>query len=227
MCFSASASFVTAAALVPVGIHTLTVGLKTDRRFLGFAVFPIVFAVQQVLEGGLWMAINRADGSQAHVLALGFLFFAYFLWPFIVPLAAFLVERQRKRKMFFLFVTVVGCLLGLSLFVPLLFHPDWLPIRIVKHSIDYNSTLIWDDIVPHSVLRVVYAGVVCIPLLTSSAKPIRIFGVLITLSVIVGFLFANYAFTSVWCFMAAIVSGYMLFVMRQVKTSSSLLRESG
>ena len=78
------------------------------------------------------------------------------------------------------------------------------------------SRLIWEGIVPYTVIRVVYAGIVCLPLLFSSEKQIRIFGVIITLSVIAGFAFAQYAFTSVWCFMAAIVSGYILVAMRSV-----------
>ena len=69
---------------------------------------------------------------------------------------------------------------------------------------------------PYSVIRVIYVGIVCLPLLMSSDKHIRIFGVIITLSVIAGFAFAHYAFTSVWCFMAAIVSSYLLLVMADV-----------
>ncbi len=118
--------------------------------------------------------------------------------------------------MVFLALSALGLTLGLSLFMPLVFNPDWVPLRIVNYSIDYNSRLIWEGIVPYSIIRVVYASIVCQPLLFSSEKHIKIFGVIITLSVIAGFAFAHYAFTSVWCFMAAIVSIYLLFFMRAV-----------
>ena len=216
MCFSATASFTAAAVLLPVAAYTIGTALKTDRRYLGFAIFPLFFGIQQVLEGGLWMEIGQADPAQSHLYALGFLLFAYFVWPFLVPFAAFLIEPRRNRRVVFLALSVFGLLLGLSLFAPLLFNPDWVPLRIVKHSIDYNSRLIWEGVVPYSVIRVVYACIVCLPLLFSSAKHIRIFGVIITLSVIAGFAFAHYAFTSVWCFMAALVSSYLLFAMRSV-----------
>jgi len=168
------------------------------------------------LEGGLWIKIAQSDPAQSHLLALGFLFFAYLVWPFLVPFATFLIEPRGKRRMAFLALSALGLLLGLSLFVPLIFNPDWVPLRIVNHSIDYNSRLIWEGIVPYSLIRVVYAGIVCLPLLLSSDKHIKIFGVIITLSVIAGFAFAHYAFTSVWCFMAAIVSAYLVLAMREV-----------
>ena len=150
---------------------------------------------------------------RSRVFALGFLFFAYFVWPFLVPVASYLVERKSERRGAFLAFSGFGMLLGLTLFVPLLFDPDSLPLKIVRHSIDYNSQLIWADIVPYVIIRIIYAGIVCIPLLLSSEKQIRVFGAIITLSVILGFVFAHYAFTSVWCFMAAIVSVYLAFVM--------------
>jgi hypothetical protein len=216
MCFSATASFATAAVLLPVATYTIRTALKTDRRYLGFAIFPLFFGIQQVLEGGLWIKIAQSDPVQSHFYALGFLFFAYLVWPFLVPFATFLVEPSRKRRMVFLALSALGLTLGLSLFMPLVFNPDWVPLRIVNYSIDYNSRLIWEGIVPYSIIRVVYASIVCQPLLFSSEKHIKIFGVIITLSVIAGFAFAHYAFTSVWCFMAAIVSIYLLFLMRAV-----------
>jgi hypothetical protein len=216
MCFSATASFAAATVLMPVAAYTIGTALKTDKRYLGFAVFPLFFGIQQFLEGGIWLEIAQPETARIHLYALGFLFFAYFVWPFLVPFAAFLIEPHKNRKQVFLGLSVFGCLLGLSLFVPLLFNPDWVPLRLVKHSIDYNSRLIWEGIVPYTVIRGIYAGIVCLPLLFSSDTHIRIFGVIITLSVIAGFAFAHYAFTSVWCFMAAIVSSYLLFAMRQV-----------
>jgi hypothetical protein len=217
MCFSAAASFTTAAVLMPAAAYTIRTAMRADRRYLGFAIFPLFFGIQQALEGGLWMEIGQVNPSRSHFYALGFLFFAYFVWPFLVPFAAFLIEPRRDRRVVFLVLSLFGFLLGLSLFVPLIFNPDWVPLRIVRHSIDYNSRLIWEGIVPYDVIRGGYASLVCVPLLFSSVKHFQIFGVIITLSVIAGFVFAQYAFTSVWCFMAAIVSSYLLFAMRSVR----------
>ena len=64
MCFSASASFAGAAILAPVGIYTLKAAWRKDRGYLGLAAFPLLFGVQQGLEGGLWLAIGRGDPAQ-------------------------------------------------------------------------------------------------------------------------------------------------------------------
>lgn len=216
MCFSASASYASAAVLIPVGLYTVRTTIQTDRRYLGLAIFPLCFGIQQAVEGGLWQAMGRSDPEQTHMFALAFLFFAYLLWPLLVPLSARLVETDPARRKMFFGLSVLGCALGLSLFVPLLFHADWVSVRIVGHSIDYNSTLIWDSLAQNPYLRGVYVGVVCIPLLASSVRSVRIFGLLITISVIIGFLFAQYAFTSIWCYMAAMLSFYILFVIRQI-----------
>lgn len=217
MCFSAAASFTTAAVLMPVAAYTIRTAMRKDPRYLGFAVFPLFFGIQQALEGGLWIEIGQLESSRSHFYALGLLFFAYFVWPVLVPFAAFLIEPRSGRRVFFLVLSLFGFLLGLSLFMPLIFNPDWVPLRVVRHSIDYNSRLIWEGIVPYGVIRGIYATLVCVPLLFSSVRQLQIFGAIITLSVIIGFVFAHYAFTSVWCFMAAIVSIYLLFALQSVR----------
>mgnify|MGYP000091041284 FL=1 len=75
MCFSATASFAASAVLGATGIATLA---KTkDRKMLPLATIPLVFAIQQAIEGGLWLTI--ADGgSDAVLLSALFLFFALF-----------------------------------------------------------------------------------------------------------------------------------------------------
>src|SRR5437763_578905 len=56
MCFSATASFSAAAVIGSVGIVTLrSAAAKPDRRILALAAFPALFALQQVVEGLLWL----------------------------------------------------------------------------------------------------------------------------------------------------------------------------
>jgi hypothetical protein len=47
MCFNATSSFIAAAVLVPIGIHTVETTLQGDRRYLTLAAFPLLFGVQQ------------------------------------------------------------------------------------------------------------------------------------------------------------------------------------
>ena len=216
MCFSATASFATGAILTPLGVYTLGRSYRKDRRYLPLASFPLLFGIQQAVEGWGWLAIEGGAQSDVHAAALGFLLFAYFLWPFLVPLAAYFVEQNRKRRALFLALSLVGCSFGLSLYIPLLLNADWLSAEIVRGSIFYRSTLIYDDFMPKTGLRLFYAAIVGLPLLFSTIASVRVFGVIIVLSVAIGFLFFAYAFTSIWCFMAAALSIYVVEIVRRV-----------
>lgn len=222
MCFSATASFSASAILIPVGVYTLVRSYHGDKRYLALASFPLLFGLQQAVEGLEWLTIARGMQLETHITALGFLFFAYFLWPLLVLLSAYYLEAGAARRSFFLFLGMLGGLFGLSLYMPLLLNMNWLSVEIVRASILYQPTLIYDDIIPRTGIRIFYAAIVGIPLLLSSVAIVRIFGVLILLSVVSGFLFFEYAFTSIWCFIAAILSIYIVRIMLRlpVKTPS-------
>ncbi len=215
MCFSATASFAAAAVLVPAGVWTLRAAWRHDRRLLGLASFPLLFGVQQASEGMLWRALDAGDVAGQHAPAVVFLFFAYLVWPALVPLSALLAERDPRRRRLLAWLSAAGLALGLSLFVPLLIHEDWLGVGLERGSILYSARLIWDGVVGHTPIRVVYAAIICGALLLSSDRSIRIFGGLITASVILGFVFAAYAFVSIWCYFAALISLWIVVVLRR------------
>ena len=216
MCFSATASFAVSAVLTPVGIYSLARAYDKDRRYLALASFPLLFGIQQAAEGFEWLALEAGAISDIHTAALAFLFFAYFLWPLMVPLSAYFVEKSDRRRLFFLLLSLVGGLYGLSLYLPLLFNDDWLEVQIVQNSILYQPVLVYDEVIPRTGLRIIYAAIVGLSLLFSSVEMVRLFGVVILLSVVVGFLFFAYAFTSIWCFLAAILSVYILLIVQRI-----------
>lgn len=61
-----------------------------------------------------------------------------------------------------------------------------------------------------AVVRAIYALIVAVPLIGSSDRIVRDFGVLILASVIVSALAFGYAFVSIWCFFAALLSAYLV-----------------
>ena len=81
MCFSATASFTASALLTPVGLYALRRTYQSDPRYLALAAFPLLFGIQQAIEGGLWLALEGRATLSTSTTALGFLFFAYLLWP--------------------------------------------------------------------------------------------------------------------------------------------------
>lgn len=214
MCFSATASFVAGAALIPLGAATLRQAWRTDRRYAVLAAFPALFGVQQMAEGLQWRRLE-SEGAGSTGAGLVFLFFAYFLWPLVTPLAAALVEARAWRRRMFLVVAAIGGVFGASLFVPLLIYPAWLDIEALRHSIDYDTRLIYDGWLPALVPNIAYGAIVCLPLLASSVAGVRVFGAMMTLAGMVTVLLAVYAFTSVWCYFAAFASAHVaLVVMR-------------
>ena len=92
MCFSATASFVAGSALVVLGVATLR---ATRRKVeLAFAAIPLLFGLQQLVEGLLWLSF-RFDSPELNV-AMTYLFsmFSHVLWPIFVPFAIGLLEPE-------------------------------------------------------------------------------------------------------------------------------------
>ncbi|MEY8837448.1 DUF6629 family protein [Cribrihabitans sp. XS_ASV171] len=225
MCFSAGASFALGGVLVAGGVATLRDGAARGSPWLGFASFPVLFGIQQVSEGMLWLSIGQ--GAPSHATAKFFLFFAYFLWPLLVPLSAALVEPDEARRRWFFGAAALGAGLGLLLYLPVVMPPDTLSITLEQHSIRYGTSAEAHGAVQIAGARLIYALVVCLPLLLSSWREIRIFGVLILASVVLGLVVASYAFTSIWCFLAALLSGWLWYALRAVPRAQAGGRAQG
>lgn len=217
MCFNAAASFAASAVLIPAGIHTLRIARETAPRWLPLAAFPLLFGIQQGLEGVLWLALGDPLGrlvgvpppAVASVMALGFLGFAYLLWPMLVPLAARGIETRPPRRRLFALLALVGSVGGLAIYLPLVIDPEWLTVRILGGSILYEPRVLFPDLLSQPLGRGLYGLVVLVPLLVSSEPLVRRFGLLIFLSVTLSAVAYGYAFVSVWCFFAALLSAWL------------------
>jgi len=219
MCFSATASFVSGGLLVPAGLHTLALAHRRDRRYLPLAAFPLLFGVQQLIEGGLWLSLAGPTWFGTTAAAQGFLAFAYFLWPALVPFAARSIEERAGRRRMFAALAVDGLLFGASLYLPLLLKPEWISVAVSGGSILYRPVLIYDGHLPREAVRLIYAVIVSVPLVFSSAVSVRVFGAMIVLSVIGSAIVFAYAFVSVWCYFAAILSLAVVVIVWRIPTA--------
>src|SRR6187200_2709119 len=111
MCFSAEASLAAAAVLVPAGGYATAVAWRRDRRYLPVAVTPLLFGAQQVCEAGVWLWLER--GGPVRPAALAFLFFAFAVWPFWIPLSAAAIEPRGPKRRALLAAAGVGLTVGL------------------------------------------------------------------------------------------------------------------
>ncbi len=213
MCFSATVSYTASALLVPVGFYTFWWARQLSLSYWPVALIPLIFGTQQGFEGAVWQALD--SGGATIPPALGFMFFSHLLWLFWIPLCAFLIEGNPARRRLFMAVMVVGAAAGLSMYLPLLLLDYELSVYVMEQSIVYQVGLIYDGYLPREVVRLIYALIVLVPLLLSTDRLFRRFGVVILASVVFSVLLYSHAFISVWCFFAAILSIYIYYMIRQ------------
>lgn len=213
MCFSASASFTVSAGLVPVGVYCLYRVRSTHRAYWSFAIYPLIFGIQQAAEGWLWLMLENGNVESIRLPALSFVFFSHFFWLFWIPYSCYVIETSETKKKLFFIMTIMGCLFGLAMVIPVLMFADWMAVSLIHQSISYELKLLFDDFVPRLAVRGAYVLMILIPLLLSSQRYLRYFGVIIAVSVLGTVLLYTETFISVWCFFAAVFSFYMLYMI--------------
>jgi hypothetical protein len=222
MCFSATVSYSASAVLVTTGLYAVQQARWQQLPYWLLALVPVLFGIQQGFEGRVWQEIDAGRASAAVPYALGFHFFSHFLWLWWFPLCSTLLERGKIRRRVFLGLGIFGAFAGGLVYFTILFHPDWMAVAVREHSIVYRVSSTYRGPVsipiPASAL---YVLVVLVPLLFSSHRHIRIFGGLVALSVVLASVAYGYAFVSVWCFFAAVLSLYIVYMIRKLKGGGS------
>lgn len=226
MCFSATASFATSTVLIPTGLYGLWQGKPRHDRYRGFYAFPLLFGVQQALEGMVWLQLEQQGPATASLPALGFLFFVFVVWPVLVPLSSWQAEQQPGLRRLFAAMAWLGALFAVALFVPLLMNDGLFDASSVAHSIYYRVDTPFSGHVPDSALTAVYSALVILPLLLSSTPAMRAFGISVLVSFVITLLVYRYAFVSVWCFFAALLSLQVLWTIRRHAAAPAALRDS-
>jgi hypothetical protein len=214
MCFSASVSSAASALLIPAGVYCIK-SVMSEKAYLPLAGVPLAFGIQQGCEGLVWLGMNSDDASLTQAAALAFLFFSYWfwlVWPSV--LVVWLEENPNVQRLCQVFLAL-GIIYGTVLYLPLLINSDWLSIAVVQHSIEYQAQFVGDAI-PRLISRLLYASIILGPLFLSSRVDIKIWGILIAILASITALLFNYAFVSVWCFFAALVSMYVVQIIVNV-----------
>lgn len=210
MCFSATASFTAAAVLLPAGAISVGRAWRSDRRYLALAALPFLFGVQQAFEGLVWRAGASGDAQGVTAFSLGYMFFSWLAWPVWTPLATYFVEPVRRRPLYLGFAIVGGMLGGLQ-YVPYFAHQGWLATRFLPHAISYGGTELLDFVVGREATYGIYLAIVIGPLLLSTERDVKIFGVLVALVLAVTYAFFQFAYVSVFCFGGALMSLYLVW----------------
>ncbi|MBV1930822.1 MAG: hypothetical protein KUG71_03820 [Porticoccaceae bacterium] len=213
MCFSATASFTAAGILVPAGLYCLKKSNEIDRRYWAFAMLPLLFGIQQLLEGGVWAALIAGEAAAARGFAFGFLFFSHFMWLGWIPYSSYLTESRMARKRLFLVMTWIGVLMGSYMYGPLLFKFEWMAVSIARHAIDYDLVFALDTYLSQQAQTGFYGVVILLPLLLASDRYHKVLGGMALVSALITLAFFDWVFISVWCYFAAAISLYIFFLI--------------
>lgn len=225
MCFSAAVSYSATAVLVTTGIYAIRQARRLPAPYLLWAMIPVFFGIQQAFEGRVWQMLDAGDAGAAVPYAQGFHFFSHFLWLWWFPLCSYLVEPEKIRKRVIGGFALFGAFAGTLVYFVILSHPEWMTVAIREHSIYYRFSVPYRNSIHLPIPTAgLYALTVLIPLLISSHSRIKIFGVLIILSMLLASKAYEYAYISVWCFFAAVLSLYIVYMIRHFVAGSKSMQ---
>lgn len=210
MCFSATASFSAGVVLTVIGIASIRKAKKPAQ--LVFASIPLIFAVQQISEGFLWLALS--DPYYAPLRGLTtyvFLFFAQIVWPLCVPFSILLLEQNQKKRKLLKFFSGIAVITSMVLAAFLIIYDVTANIdgHHIAYDQEYPAKLLHYGAIPYLIVTIV-------PLFFSSVKRMWFLGTTVLVSYVITAIFYQGYILSVWCFFASIISIIVFVIMREL-----------
>lgn len=215
MCFSATASFIAGGALTATGV--LTISKAKTKAELPFASIPLLFGIQQLIEGVVWLSFGNAAFNV--IATYSYSLFSHVLWPILVPFSVLLLETNPTRKKILWIFFITGLTVGLYLLYFIVTEP--ITSEIVNNSVAYNS--------PHLFLYPMlffYFLATCVSCFFSSHKIINLFGIVALISAAVSAWFFTQTFLSVWCFFAAVLSVLVYWYFKKKSINQKHMKET-
>jgi hypothetical protein len=213
MCFSVTASFNAAAILAIIG--ALCLYHKRPQVSFMFAAIPLLFGIQQFIEGFVWLDLARDIKDEKAVAAHLFLAFAFVLWPTWIPLSIRFMETDNTRKAILTGLSIFGALFSVNL---LRYISQYnVSAQIIDQHILYNF-YVPDTISQYGLLF--FAIATLLPFAVASQKYLNILGLILTASLLFSYYVWKTTFVSMWCFTVALLSVLILFFIKQKKKKS-------
>ena len=169
MCFSAPVSLIAGATLSAIGVATIR--MASRRTQLPFAAIPLLFGIQQIVEGMIWLSFRDASPVPNATLTFAYSLFSHVLWPIYMPYAVGRLETIAWRRKALVALQFAGLAVGLYLLYFLVVFP--VTSRVLGRHIVYES--------PHFYILPVmafYLLATCAGSLVSSHRIIQLFGAL-------------------------------------------------
>ena len=213
MCFSAGASFTAGVVLSAVGVATQRKVKKPNQRL--FAAIPLLFSFQQFAEGVLWVTLRSGEHDWLQNAATYiFLIIALVIWPVMVPLSMWFMEKAKKRKKILASLIVIGGMVSLFFAFCLISYDVTPQIKgfHLQYIYEFPQT-------PAVIAALFYPVLTVVPLFISSVKWMWLLGILISASGLVTFIFFEQYGASVWCFFAALSSVVIYWILSKSQAS--------
>ena len=220
MCFSAPASFTASFVLGVIGLISLYEVRTKSKRALLLALCPLIFSIQQGMEGIVWLTHTRPDLDWfQQISSYAFLIVALSLWPVWVPWSVYLLEKQNLRKKMIFALGILGCLS--SILGAYCLAKVGGGMKVNCHHISYVVFTAdhWDIVAGISLDWVYCFGYlfsILVPLFISRIQGLWVIGACVAVGLVVSKIFYAYALGSVWCFFAALSSLLIYFVIRRL-----------
>ncbi len=213
MCFSATASFSAGIAITAIGIVTLKKAHQ-PRAYL-FASIPLLFGIQQITEGFVWLSfMNPAYLAWQKAASILFIVFAQAIWPLLGPLSMLLIEKNKKRRKLLRLLTGLGFSISAYRLIWLCFFN--VHATLAGHHINYlfDSEAAFSPLVP-----AIYFISTVLPPFVSGVKKMWAIGLAVISSFLFTRLFYGEYLVSVWCFSAALISAIVFLIVFDLKKS--------
>jgi hypothetical protein len=211
MCFSAGASFASGIVISAIGVASVKEVNKPSQRV--FAIIPLLFGIQQLAEGCLWLTLSGTDFVIIKKFSTYvFLITAQVLWSWVIPLSVFLMEEEPRRIKILRVMIVIGVALSMYYAFFLFFHN--VTSQILGCHILYTTESPESLALPTFIL---YLAVTVAPFFVSSIRRMYLLGTIMALSCLAAAVFYKLYLTSVWCFFAAILSIFIYLILRESK----------
>jgi hypothetical protein len=210
MCFSASASFGAGVVLNVIGVASIK---KVEHAtHLPFASIPLIFGVQQIAEGILWLTLSNPDYVNTQkIFTYIFLFFAQILWPLWVPIAILLLEKSATR------INIQKVLVGAGLIVGIYMAYCLATFTVEAKIVGCHIAYLQDYPAAFRNYGIIlYALATIVPPFFSHIKRMWMLGATILISYVVTAIFYDHYILSVWCFFSSIISLSIYAIMIEI-----------
>ncbi len=194
--------------LLLIGAVAVTQSRNVPQKV--FACIPLVFGIQQLSEGMVWLSISHETYAGLHNISMyTFLVFAQAVWPVLIPSSVLLFEKDRRRRKLLYVLCAAGSFTALYLICGLIIFPVSVSIdgHHLKYHLDFPRLMKW-------VTDIAYMSSAALSPFVSLDKRVRVFGWMLLSSYILTTIFYQHYLASVWCYFAAVLSLTILFIIR-------------